>query len=99
MRNLMSVDDPIMLREIVLQGGGVSLMPEMYCSHDLNDNRLQRVCIDIEPLKQATIYALTYSRRLEPQKTSIFMDLLRLCTLGHVSMSEDKRDSVSASQQ
>ena len=88
MRNLMSVNDPVMLREIVRQGGGVALMPEMYCSKDLKNNRLKRVCNDIEPLQRATIYALTNSRRLEPQKTSVFINFLTQCTTDYGNLNQ-----------
>lgn len=80
MGNLMSVNDPVMLRDIVIRGGGIALMPEIYCLKNLRNGSLIQVFPDIEPVQKASVYALTSSRKLEPKKTSVFINFLKKCT-------------------
>lgn len=74
---LMSVNDPVILRNIVLDGGGVALLPELYCYSALQDGSLVQVFQDILPEDSASVFALMPSRRLQPQKARVFIDFVQ----------------------
>lgn len=86
--SLPSITDPLILREMILRGGGVALLPELYCRHYLNNGALRQVCPGIEPEMQATIYALTHSRRLQPQKSRLFIKFLQDCLADYIKTGE-----------
>ena len=77
--HLMSVNDPVILRDIVLRGGGVGLLPRLYCQDHLVDGRLVRLCPSLVPEPRAMIFAVTASRHLQPQKARVFIDFVRSC--------------------
>ena len=89
----MSVNDSILLREVIMQGGGVGLMPELYCRNPLRSGALVQVCPAIIPEPRAQIVALTASRRLYPQKTRVFVDFARQCVKDYQSLGTDQTDS------
>ena len=70
---LMSINDPVILRNIVQDGGGVALLPALYCYEQLAEGSLVEVCRDIEPEDKATIFALMPSKRLQPHKAQVFI--------------------------
>ena len=86
--SLPSITDPLILREMILRGGGVALLPELYCRHYINTGVLQQVCPGIETEMNATIYALTHSRRLQPQKARLFIDFLKECLSDYLKTGE-----------
>ena len=81
--NLMSVNDAVILRDIVLRGGGIGLLPELYCQGHINRGELIKLCPSIIPEPRATVYAVTSSRRLKPQKAQVFIDFVRDCIVRH----------------
>lgn len=74
--SLMSVNDPVILRNIVLDGGGVALLPALYCYEHLASGQLLEVFPMIEPEDKATVYAVMPSRRLQPYKARVFIDFV-----------------------
>ena len=84
MGHLMSVNDPVILRDITLQGGGVALLPALYCGQHLSSGDLVEVCPQVLPEQRATIFALTNSRRLQPKKTRVFIAFLKRCTQDYI---------------
>lgn len=86
--SLPSITDPLILREMILRGGGVALLPELYCRHYLNNGIFTQVCPGIEPEAQAIIYALTHSRRLQPQKARLFISFLQSCVADYIKTGE-----------
>lgn len=73
---LMSVNDPVILRNIVLDGGGIALLPALYCYEHLELSELVQVFPSIQPEETAIVNALMPSRRLQPHKARIFIDFV-----------------------
>ena len=76
MSQLMSVNDPLILRQILCDGGGVALLPEIYCQKELETGQLRRVYHEIISDETAQIYALMPSLRLQPQKARLFIEFV-----------------------
>ena len=76
MSELMSVNDPLILRQILCDGGGVALLPEIYCQKELESGQLRRVYHKIISDETAQIYALMPSLRLQPQKARLFIEFV-----------------------
>ena len=74
--SLMSVNDPVILRNIVLDGGGIALLPALYCYEHLETGKLVQVFPEIEPEDTASVYALLPSRRLQPYRARVFLDFV-----------------------
>ena len=77
--NLTSVNDPVILRDIALKGGGVALLPELYCRRFLARGELEQVCPSITLQHTARISALMAHRRLQPRKAQIMIDFVKEC--------------------
>ena len=77
-RQVMRVNDPIMLREIVRSGGGLSFAPDIYCRAAIADGTLVQVYPDIQIREESSLSLLYPGRRLVPKKAQAFMDFLRL---------------------
>lgn len=76
---LTSINDPVILRDIVLQGGGVALLPELYCQPFIRRGQLIELCPTIIPEPRASIYAVTTTKRLRPAKADLFVDFVKNC--------------------
>ena len=74
---LLSINDPVILRDIALQGGGVALLPELYCRRFLASGELKQICPNIRPRQRARIIALMAHRRLQPKKAHIMLDFVK----------------------
>ena len=77
--SLMSVNDPVILRDIAIQGGGVALLPALYCQRYIKGGALIQVCPSVRLQQTARISALTAHRRLKPKKAQIIIDFVRAC--------------------
>lgn len=73
---LMSVNDPLILKQIILDGGGISLLPQIYCRKELQSGELIEVFTDIQSDERAEVYALMPSLRLQPQKARLFIEFV-----------------------
>ncbi len=76
MSHLMTVNDPLILRQIIIDGGGVALLPQLYCQKELEAGQLRRVYHNIMSDETAQIYALMPSLRLQPQKARLFIEFV-----------------------
>lgn len=76
---LMSVNDPVILRDIALRGGGVALLPELYCRRFLARGEIIQVCPSVRLRHTARISALVAHRRLQPRKARIMIDFVKDC--------------------
>jgi DNA-binding transcriptional LysR family regulator len=76
-QHITTVNDPTTVREAVINGCGVSLLPEQYCKRQLADRQLvkvfQHIGFDISASALSVIYP---SRRLISNKTRVFLDFL-----------------------
>lgn len=76
--NLIHTNDPLIVREYVLNGGGVSFLPEQYCYRHLENGELVRVFDSVQFQDTAAVLSAIYpERRLLPGKTRAFLDFLR----------------------
>ncbi|MWP46949.1 LysR family transcriptional regulator [Gilliamella sp. Pas-s27] len=62
-------------RQIMLQGGGISLQPDFIIGQDLKIGRLVRVLLDYN-IEDLNIYAVYPSRKLLPLRTRCLIDFL-----------------------
>lgn len=75
--NIIHVNDPVTVREAVIQGCGVSLVPSQYCKKQLADKQLVKVFEHIDFDTSASALSAIYpSRRLISNKTRAFLDFL-----------------------
>ena len=74
--HLMSINDPLTLRQLICNGGGIAVLPEIYCQKELEAGLLQRVYHNIICKETAQIYALMPSLRLQPQKARLFIEFV-----------------------
>ena len=76
-QNIIHVNDPITVREAVIHGCGVSLVPDQYCKRQLQDGQLVKVFEHIGFDTSASALSVIYpSRRLISNKTRAFLDFL-----------------------
>jgi len=80
----MQINDSIILRDIVSQGGGIGLLPELYCLDMLRSGHLIQLCPAIIPEARAQIIALTASRKLQPQKARLFIDFAKQAVADYI---------------
>lgn len=75
------VNDPLSVRRAVLNGAGVSLLPELYCRQHLREGSLVEVSKHISFDLSASVLSVVYpSRRLMSPKTRVFLEFLeRVC--------------------
>ncbi|PLX37202.1 MAG: LysR family transcriptional regulator [Hyphomicrobiales bacterium] len=74
---IVRVNDPVTVREAVLAGCGVSLVPDQYSKRQLADGTLVRVCEHIAAETSASALSAIYpSRRLISSRTRAFLDFL-----------------------
>ena len=74
------VNDPIAVREAVVYGSGVGLVPQIYCRDQLDDGRLVEVFSEVEFELSSPIFAVYPSRRLISNKVRAFLDFLQEIT-------------------
>ncbi len=75
----MPVNDPVRLRETVIQGGGISFMPDIYCKSALAAGALVQILPTVNLDMDATVSALYLRHRFVPQKIRVFIDFAKAC--------------------
>ncbi|WP_233544923.1 LysR family transcriptional regulator [Pseudooceanicola sediminis] len=71
------VNDPLVVRSAVLNGAGISPLPEIYCQGPLQDGSLIEVCRNVAFDPAAAKLSVVYpSRRLMSPKVRVFLDFL-----------------------
>lgn len=74
---LIHANDPLVVREYVLNGGGVAFVPDQYCQKHLAAGELVRVFEPVRFQEQASMLSAIYpGRRLMSGKTRAFLDFL-----------------------
>lgn len=76
---LASVNDPVMLRETLIQGGGIGFLPLIYCQRQIASGQLVQILQSVEPEARATISALYQRRAVQPIKIRAFVEFARAC--------------------
>ena len=78
---LTQVNDPILVRDMVRAGGGLSFAPDIYCRAGLADGSLVQIYPQVGIEHQSGLLLLYPGRRLLPKKTRVFIEFLHeLCT-------------------
>lgn len=76
-REAIVTSDPISVRNILLHGGGVSILPDWYCRQPMQEGRLVEVCPHIVfEDEQAVLTAVYPGRRRVPARVRVFIDYL-----------------------
>lgn len=76
-RGITHVNDPLSVRQAVLNGAGVSFLPELYCRRQIADGSLVEVAEAISFDLSASVLSIVYpSRRLMSPKARVFIDFL-----------------------
>ena len=71
------VNDPLLIREAVRHGAGISILPSLYCESDLRSGHLQRVCHDAKVDPGSELLVMYPSRRFVNTKSQLFIQFLR----------------------
>ena len=76
-RGVMKVNDPLVVRRVVLAGGGVSPLPRQYCHEALARGDLVQVLPHVRFAQAGSRLTAVYpSRRLQPPRVRVFLDFL-----------------------
>lgn len=71
----LSLNDPLLIKRVVLDGMGLGWLPLYLCRDEVADGRLIR-CLPERTIKGPEVYALFSGRRDLPAKTRVFVDFL-----------------------
>ncbi|NBS12375.1 MAG: LysR family transcriptional regulator [Gammaproteobacteria bacterium] len=71
------INDPLLIREAVRSGAGISILPSLYCEADLRAGHLQRVCDDAKVDPGSELLVMYPSRRFVNTKSQLFIQFLR----------------------
>lgn len=74
---LMQVNDPLVVRDLVAGGSGLSFAPELYCRDALASGKLVQLYPDLQIGHESSLSVLFPGRRLLPKKSRAFIDFLR----------------------
>ncbi|MGO2354140.1 MAG: LysR family transcriptional regulator [Marinomonas foliarum] len=76
--NITHCNDPLTVREVVLSGSGISLLPEQYCLKQIESGELIEVAEDIKPESGAAkLTALYPSRKNRSQRMDVVLRFLK----------------------
>ena len=75
---MMLVNDPIMLRDFVRAGGGLSFAPDLYCRAAIAEKTLEQVYPEVRIRQESSLSLLYPGRRLLPKKAQAFIDFLKI---------------------
>ena len=74
---LVQVNDPLIVRDMVATGCGLSFAPMIYCEAELADGSLVRLYPDCHIRRESSLSLLFPGHRLLPLKTRVFIDFLK----------------------
>ena len=81
---LVQVNDPLIVRDMVIAGCDLSFAPRIYCEAGLADGTLVQMYPDVQIKQESSLSLLFPGHRLLPLKARVFIDFLRkIC--GHPS--------------
>jgi DNA-binding transcriptional LysR family regulator len=76
-RGIAKVNHPLVVRRVVLEGGGVSLLPSVYCTEALAQGRLVQVLPHIRFAQVGSRLTVVYpGRRLMSPRVRVFLEFL-----------------------
>jgi len=79
--HLVQVNDPLIVRDMVASGCGLSFAPMIYCEAGLAEGSLVRMYPDHHIRQESSLSLLFPGHRLLPLKTRVFIDFLkRICS-------------------
>lgn len=82
-RGVIKVNNPLVVRRVVAEGGGVSLLPRPYCDELLAQQQLVQVLRHIRFAQAGSRLTAVYSsRRLQSPRVRAFLDFLAEMTAG-----------------
>ncbi len=82
-RGVMKVNNPLVVRRVVSEGGGVSLLPRPYCAELLAQGQLVQVLRHIRFAQAGSRLTVVHSsRRLQSPRVRVFLDFLVKITGG-----------------
>ena len=76
MSKLAQVNDPLIVRDMIRSGGGLSFAPDLYCRAGLADGSLVQLYPEVRIKQESSLSLLYPGRRLLPKKTRVFIDFL-----------------------
>ena len=77
---LVQVNDPLIVRDMVVAGCGLSFAPRIYCEAGLADGSLVQMYPDCQIEQESSLSLLFPGHRLLPLKARVFIDFLkRIC--------------------
>ena len=77
LKYIIQVNNPLVVRHVVLSGGGISMLPQHYCVKPLSEGLLQQVFPHIRlELASSQLTAVYPSRRLLSPRVRVFLDFL-----------------------
>lgn len=80
-RGITQVNDPLVVRRVVMDGGGLSMLPRHYCTEPLAQGRLVEVLPHIRfDQASAQLTAIYPGRRLLSPRVRVFLDFLSRLT-------------------
>jgi len=74
---LVQVNDPLIVRDMVATGCGLSFAPRIYCEAGLADGTLVQMYPDCHINRESSLSLLFPSHRLLPLKSRVFIDFLK----------------------
>ena len=76
-KNLIKVNDPLVVRRMVLGGAGVSLIPRQYCAEWLQRGELEQVWHHVRFAQAGSRLTAVYaSRRLQAPRVRVFLEFM-----------------------
>lgn len=76
-RGVTKVNNPLVVRRVVSEGGGISLLPRTYCDELLTQRQLVQVLRHIRFAQAGSRLTVVYSgRRLQSPRVRVFLDFL-----------------------
>ena len=83
---IMQVNDPIILRDFVCAGGGLSFAPDLYCRAAIEEQMLEQVYPELHIHQESSLSLLYPGHRLLPKKAQAFIDFLKnVCVQRHAT--------------
>ena len=74
---MMQINDPLIVRDLVIAGGGLSFAPLLYCQTAINAGTLVRMYPETRILRESSLSLLYPGHRLLPMKARVFIDFLK----------------------
>ena len=74
---VMQINDPLIVRDLVIANGGLSFAPLLYCRTALASGALVQMYPHTRILRESSLSLLYPGHRLLPMKARVFIDFLK----------------------